>query len=448
MFKNIRQLTPFSLVLLSISFIMSISQSTMTTTYPILMKSFNVDTTTVQWLTTGFMVAMTLVMPLSPWLLDNIKLKQLLNGIVAVFLVGTVIAMITPNFTGIIIGRLLEGVAVGALFPTFQSVIIENTPKDNRGVTMGVVGLVMGSALAVGPIISGIILQWVSWRALFALFLIVLLVLAIFLQKYIENTHILKPSRFDWFSAVTLLGFGGILYSISILPSTTINWRWWSIIIISVLLLIIFITRQIKLRVPFLDLQVFKYAGYTPAMLLTGLSYSGLIIATVLLPLFYQRIFNFSPLVSGLLMVPAAIFLSQLNPRAGQMLNKIGLKKLVYIGMGMMILGYLLLSTVGAKFWIAALIAAMLLEGGNAFIMMPAVTAANNALPKYLVSHGTAIVTTMRQFIGATSVVVASILITAFDTRFNFTVALTLTSQCFIIVPIVGIILINRIKGK
>ncbi len=258
MFKNIRQLTPFSLVLLSISFIMSISQSTMTTTYPILMKSFNVDTTTVQRLTTGFMVAMTLVMPLSPWLLDNIKLKQLLNGIVAVFLVGTVIAMITPNFTGIIIGRLLEGVAVGALFPTFQSVIIENTPKDNRGVTMGVVGLVMGSALAVGPIISGIILQWVSWRALFALFLIVLLILAIFLQKYIENTHILKPSRFDWFSAVTLLGFGGILYSISILPSTTINWRWWSIIIISVLLLIIFITRQIKLRVPFLDLQVFK----------------------------------------------------------------------------------------------------------------------------------------------------------------------------------------------
>ncbi len=123
-----------------------------------------------------------------------------------------------------------------------------------------------------------------------------------------------------------MLGFGGILYSISILPSTTINWRWWSIIIISVLLLIIFITRQIKLRVPFLDLQVFKYAGYTPAMLLTGLSYSGLIIATVLLPLFYQRIFNFSPLVSGLLMVPAAIFLSQLNPRAGQMLNKIGLK--------------------------------------------------------------------------------------------------------------------------
>ncbi len=189
MFKNIRQLTPFSLVLLSISFIMSISQSTMTTTYPILMKSFNVDTTTVQWLTTGFMVAMTLVMPLSPWLLDNIKLKQLLNGIVAVFLVGTVIAMITPNFTGIIIGRLLEGVAVGALFPTFQSVIIENTPKDNRGVTMGVVGLVMGSALAVGPIISGIILQWVSWRALFALFLIVLLILAIFYRNILK-THI------------------------------------------------------------------------------------------------------------------------------------------------------------------------------------------------------------------------------------------------------------------
>ncbi|MGO0154717.1 MFS transporter [Leuconostoc mesenteroides] len=447
MFKNIRKLTPFSLALLSIAFIMSISQSTMTTAYPILMKSFNVNASTVQWLTTGFMVAMTLVMPLSPWLLDNVSLRKLLNGIVALFLLGTFLAMVTPNFTGIIIGRLLEGLAVGALFPTFQSVIIENTDKNQRGVAMGVVGLVMGSALAVGPIISGLVLQWISWRALFMLFFVILLILIIVLQNKIENTHTMKSSKFDWFSAITLLGFGGILYDISIIPTSGINFSWWLILIISIGLLAIFIVRQVKLPQPFLDLAVLKYRGYVPAMFLTGLSYSGLIIATVLMPLFYQKVFHFSPLWSGLLMVPAAIFLSQLNPRSGVMLNRIGLKNLVYIGMTMMLLGYAILGSLGSVSWIACLIAAMLLEGGNAFIMMPSITAANNALPKNLVSHGTAIITTMRQVIGAGSVVVASILITAINVNSSFVNALLMTSRWFIVVPLIGLLLTIRIKS-
>ena len=447
MFKNIRQLTPFSLMLLSISFIMSISQSTMTTAYPILMRNFNVSATTVQWLTTGFMVAMTLVMPLSPWLLDNVHLKPLLNSIVAIFLIGTAIAMLSPNFLGIIVGRLLEGMAVGALFPTFQSVIMENTTKGQRGLTMGVVGLVMGSALAVGPIISGVILQWVSWRALFALFFFTLLILIIAFQHLIKNTHSINKSNFDWLSAITLVGFGGVLYTIASLPSTGFNLTSCFILIISILLLLVFIVRQQKQSQPFLNLTVFKYQGFLPGLILTGISYSGLIIATVLMPLFYQRVFYLSPLWSGLLMVPAAIFLSQLNPRAGRLLNQIGLKKLVYIGMSMMIMGYSLLALAGTTSWFYGLVAAMLLEGGNAFVMMPSVTAANNALPKNLVSHGTALITTMRQVIGASSVVVATILLTFFNEHVSVGQSLTQTSGWFIIVPVIGLLLSTRLQS-
>ncbi len=447
MFKNVKQLTPFSLVLLAISFTMSISQSTMTTAYPILMKNFGVDASTVQWLTTGFMIAMTLVMPLSPWLLDNIKLKPLLNGIVAVFLVGTAVAMVTPVFSGIIIGRLLEGMAVGALFPTFQSVIMENTNQEKRGTTMGVVGLVMGSALAVGPIISGVVLQWVSWRALFILFFVILLGLLIGCQKLIQNTHELKKSQFDWLSAVTLIGFGGILYDISSLPKNGFSVQWWLILVVSLILLTFFVFRQHRLTQPFLNLTVFKYKGFLPGMLLTGISYSGLIIATVLMPLFYQRVFHLTPLWSGLLMVPAAIFLSQLNPRAGRLLNQIGLKKLVYIGTSMMIFGYLLLSIAGTTSWLISLLAAMLLEGGNAFIMMPAITAANNALTKDLMSHGTALITTMRQVIGAASVVVASILIAYFSTTKTIGTALSQTSAWFVLVPIIGLLMTSRLQN-
>ena len=446
MFKNIRQLTPFAIILLAIAFTMSISQSTMTTAYPVLMRNFQVDAGTVQWLTTGFMVAMTLVMPVSPWLLNNVTLRTLLNGIVAVFLAGTAVAMLATRFEGIIIGRLLEGLAVGALFPTFQSVILENTATAQRGVTMGVVGLVMGSALAVGPIISGVVLQWVSWRALFVLFFVILLGLIAFGQPLIQNTHVMQPSRFDWLSALSLIGFGGVLYAISSIKTLGMNWLWWAILLGSLCLLTLFVIRQRQLAQPFLDLSVLRYRGYIPGLLLTGISYSGLIIATVIMPLFYQRVFNITPMWSGLLMVPAAVFLSQLNPRTGRLLNQIGLKKLVYIGMAMMMVGYAGLALFGTQSWVVGLLAALLLEGGNAFVMMPAVTAANNVLPESLVSHGTALITTMRQVIGAASVVVATLVISHFNTTVTIGQALSRTSAWFILVPVAGVLLATQLK--
>lgn len=446
MFKNIRQLTPFAIILLAIAFTMSISQSTMTTAYPVLMRNFQVDAGTVQWLTTGFMVAMTLVMPVSPWLLNNVTLRTLLNGIVAVFLTGTAVAMLATRFEGIIIGRLLEGLAVGALFPTFQSVILENTATAQRGVTMGVVGLVMGSALAVGPIISGVVLQWVSWRALFVLFFVILLGLITFGQPLIQNTHVMQPSRFDWLSALSLIGFGGVLYAISSIETLGMNWLWWVILLGSFCLLALFVIRQRQLAQPFLDLSVLRYRGYIPGLLLTGISYSGLIIATVIMPLFYQRVFHITPMWSGLLMVPAAVFLSQLNPRTGRLLNQIGLKKLVYIGMAMMMVGYAGLALFGTRSWVVGLLAALLLEGGNAFVMMPAVTAANNVLPESLVSHGTALITTMRQVIGAASVVVATLLISHFNTTVTIGQALSRTSAWFILVPVAGVLLATQLK--
>lgn len=444
--KNIRSLSAFSLVLLFISFTMSISQSTMTTAYPILMKQFGIDAAAVQWVTSAFMVAMTLVMPLSPWLLDNLKLRTLLNLIVATFLVGTAIAMVTPNFLGVIVGRLLEGVAVGALFPTYQAVIMENTSEENRGVAMGAVGLVMSSALAVGPIVSGIVLQFGTWRLLFAFFFVVLLTLILSVQGKIKNTHELKPRSFDFLSSFLLIGFAGLLYTISILPSKGWSMPLAATLIISIILLVAFVTRQLKEKTPFLDLRVFLHRGYLSAMLLTGMSYSGLITATVIMPLYFQKVFHFAPIVSGFLMIPAAIFLSFLNPRAGRLLGQIGLRPLVLIGSTMMVLGYLTLAVFGTKFFLLAIIGAMLLEGGNAFIMMPAVTAASNALPKDLISHGTAIITTMRQLIGALSILVAGILIGFFQNGNSYGASLNLTAAWFILVPLSGYLLATRLK--
>jgi len=236
------------------------------------------------------------------------------------------------------------------------------------------------------------------------------------------------------------------LYAISSIETLGMNWLWWAILLGSFCLLTLFVIRQRQLAQPFLDLSVLRYRGYIPGLLLTGISYSGLIIATVIMPLFYQRVFNITPMWSGLLMVPAAVFLSQLNPRTGRLLNQIGLKKLVYIGMAMMMVGYAGLALFGTQSWVVGLLAALLLEGGNAFVMMPAVTAANNVLPESLVSHGTALITTMRQVIGAASVVVATLLISHFNTTVTIGQALSRTSAWFILVPVAGVLLATQLK--
>ena len=157
------------------TFTMSISQSSLSTAYPTFMRYFNLPASTIAWLTTGFMLIMSVVMPLSPWLMDNFKFKPLYLTLLINFVVGTLIVIFAPNFLIMMVGRLMEGFSVGVLFPSYQSIILEITPQDKRGTVMGTVGLVMGSALAVGPIVSGVILQVMSWQAIFGFFLVCLL---------------------------------------------------------------------------------------------------------------------------------------------------------------------------------------------------------------------------------------------------------------------------------
>lgn len=180
----------FIFTLLAGTFTMSISQSALSTAYPALMHFFTVDAATIQWLTTGFMLMMCVMMPVSPWLLNNISFKHLYLSVLALFGIGTLMIIFAPTFWFALLGRLLEATAVGILFPSFQTVLMTITPKDKRGQTMGAAGLVMGSALAVGPIISGIVLNFLRWQALFWLFCFLMLV--IFLAACVTISDVME----------------------------------------------------------------------------------------------------------------------------------------------------------------------------------------------------------------------------------------------------------------
>lgn len=411
----------FILTLLLGTFTMSISQSSLSTAYPTLMRNFGISADTVQWLTTGFMLVMCVSMPISPWMLNNLSFRQMFIGALALFDVGSLMIVFTPASWGVngfwfmMIGRVMEAFAVGVLFPSYQTVLLEITPKDERGTTMGIAGLVMGSALACGPIISGIVLKFFDWKSLFILFMIIITAVIIMAGSgLIRNVMERHETTLDWLSVFLSIGLIGMMYVVNQIGKQHVNWTAnWILLVISIVAIILFCVRQFKLATPLLELRVMKTFNYDMAILLTGISYVALIVVTIIFPLYYQGVLHVSPFVSGMSLVPGAIFLSILNPFTGKLADMIGFKPTMIIGMLMIVAGWFLtLAMADVQNLIGMILCAMVIEGGNAFVMMPAVTLGANSLPNDLVSHGTAVITTVRQILGSAGVAVATMILT------------------------------------
>ncbi|UQS84181.1 MFS transporter [Bombilactobacillus thymidiniphilus] len=403
----------FVLTLLAGTFTMSISQSALSTAYPTLMRYFHINASAVQWLTTGFMLIMTVMIPVSPWLLANIPFKKLFISLLIIFDVGTLLIIWAPNFGTMLLGRALEAVAVGVLFPSYQTVLLDITDEEQRGTVMGFAGLVMGSALAVGPIVSGVVLHFFAWQGVFILFFVVLTVVALIAIQTVLSPLSLQHSKLDIISVLSSFSFIGFLY---VLTTSGKNLSWNKtltiILLSSVVGLIIFIWRQLTNHQPLLQLRVLQTFNFDLAVLLTGFSYVSLIVVTIIFPLYYQNVLHLSPFISGIALVPGAVVLSVLNPLTGILADKLGFKLTLSIGTILIVIGWLGLFVLNENLtiWWLLLLAAII-EGGNAFVMMPATTMGANALPKQFISHGTAVITTLRQILGALGVALATILL-------------------------------------
>ena len=403
----------FIFTLLTGTWTMSISQSSLSTVYPTFMRDFGISASTVQWLTTGFMLTMVVMMPISPWLLNNIGFKKLFLTVLVLFDLGSIIIYFAPSFAIMMVGRLIKAAAVGVLFPSYQSILLTITPEDKRGSTMGVAGLVMGSALASGPIISGVVLKFTDWHGLFLVFITVATILIFLSFITIQDVMVSKPSKLDTISIVMLLGFAGILYVVNEIGKPNVNWTFgWLLLIVSIVAVAYFTYRQFHLATPLLELRVLKTFNYDVAIFLTAISYVALIVVTIVFPLYYQGVLKVSPFISGLSLVPGAVFLSILNPLTGRLAEKFGYKQIMLFGMAMIVAGWLVLALIPTKLTLLTMILiAALIEGGNAFVMMPAVTLGANSLPNQLISHGTAVITTVRQILGSAGVAIATLIL-------------------------------------
>ncbi|MGL4874174.1 MAG: MDR family MFS transporter [Clostridium sp.] len=401
-----------SAVMLLGAFIAFLNSTFMNVAIPDIMKELHISVSTAQWLSTGYMLVLGVMIPFTAFLIDKFKTKTLFLMAMGLFTIGTVIGATATTFDTLLIARLLQAAGAGVLMPLMQTVFLIIFPIEKRGLAMGVVGLVIAFAPAIGPTLSGWIINSHPWRDLFYVtlpFAIIDLVLAIFLLKNVTDN---KKVKLDIISAVTcIFGFGGLLLGFS----NAGNDSWGSKqvyipLIVGVVGIAIFVWRQLTMEKPMLDLRVFKSRTFTFSTVIVMIVYAGLISSELIIPMYLQNGRGYSAFDAGLALMPGAIVMGVMNPITGKLFDKIGARLLSIIGLILFTGGtfaFAFLTTTTPIWYITGMYAVRLL--GMAMFMMPLTTSGLNTLERKYYSHGNAANNTMRQIAGAIG---TSILIT------------------------------------
>ena len=322
------------ITLLSGSFITAFSETLLNNGFPTIMQEVHVSEMTVQWLSTSYMLAAGVTMPLAAYLTNTIKLRHLFTTTMSLFLTGTIIAAAAPNFPILLIGRLIEGVAVGVNMPLIPNVLSLIFSPQHRGTVMGLAGIIINFGPAVGPTVSGVIVDYFSWRMLFIILIPISVVIILMTQFFVKNAIPTRSSSLDIASVFSsIVGLALLLYGLGRIGETG---RWEATTILlqftGALIMVFFVRRQLHLSKPLLEIRVFKSPSYRLGALLALLNTSSLMATELMLPLFNQNVLKVSPTVSGLMLIPSALAMVIVSPIAGHLYDQFGIKAIAWVG--------------------------------------------------------------------------------------------------------------------
>jgi len=388
-------------VIMATAFLFTFSQFLLITAYPTIMNEFNLNATQVQWLTTAFLLTTIVFIPMTGYLSNVFSAKTLVVFSLSCLVIGTVIGGLTPNFGSLISSRVIQAIGAGIILPLVQTILMTVFPYERRGFAMGLLGAVVNVAPASAPSISGIIIDFFSWRSLHWMLLpivVITLISAIFLMKNLLEK---QAAKLDIFSIIfSAIGFSFFIFGLSNISVTGFNDMLVILpIFIGVISVYVFVRRQLNLSVPVLNVKLFRNPTFRLSMVLVFINMMLLLSAETILPMFAQDVLGTSAFLSGFLLVPGTILLSVVTIVSGNLYDLYGGRKISIIGFSCTLISLLLLNTVGmdnSPYWI--MLHFCLFMTGFGLTLMPLVTMSMNALGDADISHGSAIVNTVRQF--------------------------------------------------
>lgn len=400
-------------------FLSTLNQTLLNVALSNFMDIFSVSATTVQWIFTGFMLVNGVLVPITAYLMKRYTTRQLFISSMLFLLIGSIVCAAAPSFIFLLIGRMIQAVGAGIVMPLLMSVVIFIFPPEKRGMMMGYIGLAIIFAPAIAPTLAGFVIEYTSWRWLFIGMIPFVLIIIWLSTKYLVNVSETEKTNLDVVSVIlSTVGFGLILYGFS--NAGNDGWGDKFVLLsffIGIITLLLFSYRQIKSSDPLLNLFVFKNKVFTVTTIINVVITMIMYADMILLPLYLQDGRGFTVFQAGLLLLPGSIVNAFMSPVTGKIYDRYGAKLVFIVGLIFIIPSmWVVTDLTEATTFTFLMIRTIFLRVGLSFITMPLNTASLSALPRDLVTHGTAINNTVRQISGAIGTSIVITVFTAYTT--------------------------------
>lgn len=405
---NIKRL-PILISLIIGAFFSILNETLLNIAFPQLVVELKVTPSTLQWLATGYMLVVGVLVPASALLVQWFTTRQMFLGAMTLFSVGTLVCGIAPEFSVLLIGRLLQAGGTGLMLPVLMNTILVLYPPEKRGAAMGSIGLVIMFAPAIGPTLSGLILESLQWRWLFFLVLPFAVFSIVFAFIYLKNVSTPTKPKVDVLSIIlSTIGFGGIVYGFSSSGEGHGGWsspQVYGTVLVGAISLLLFVFRQLRVKEPLMDLRAFQFPMFSLTTVLLIIMMMTLFSTMSLLPFLFQGALGLTVFASGLLMLPGSLLNGLISPLTGKLFDKFGPRALVIPGTAFLVIVMWFFTQVSVDTSKTTfLILHICMMVAISMIMMPAQTNGLNQLPPRYYPHGTAILNTLQQVAGAIGV--------------------------------------------
>lgn len=410
--------------LVAATFIVILNETIMINAIPRLIVEFGITARSAQWLTTAFMLTMAVVIPVTGWFLQRVTTRQAFGLAMGTFCTGTLIAALAPSsmFWVLLVGRVVQASGTAVMMPLLMTTLMSVVPEHDRGRVMGNVTLAMSVAPAMGPAVSGVILEYLSWRWMFGLVLPVAALIGLAGMARLKNVGEPTAGSIDVLSViVSALGFGSLVYGLSLIGDPNAPVAPVALIVGGLVMVSLFVLRQLRLQrggSPLLDLRTLTHRTYALSLALMAVAFMGFLGTMILLPLYLQDARGLTTLQTGFLMMPGGLAMGLLGPRVGKLFDRHGGRPLVIPGSAGIVVALVLFTQVGLStpYW-AILGAHVLLMVSLAAVFTPVFTLGLGAVPPHLYSHASSLLGALQQVAGAVGTAIS---ITVLSSRQTF----------------------------
>lgn len=378
-----------------------LNQTLMITALPVMMKTFQVSLSLVQWLTTGYVLVLGIITPVAATLYERFSTRRLFLILIGGFSIASALGMVAPNFYILLAARLIQAMMGGVLMTFAQIALLAMFPDNQRGTILGLFSMVVSAGPAVGPTFAGILLARFSWHSLFMVVFVVMLLVGLIGFITLPNLKPAKIIKIDWWSMLlSFFGMGILLIGISALQDQTLIGT--IEILGGVSLIAIFARRQLSATAPLLNLKLLRQDSFLRMTIAVMLNFAIMMGTETILPVLLETHRGYSSMTTGLIMLPGALANLILAPIVGRLYDHYGLKWLLISGLILQIIAFIPLwvaATDTSLTWI--IIGYTLRMASCALITSVTITESLTSFTGTSLSHGTTLSNTGRQVAGS-----------------------------------------------